>query len=232
MDYLPPAIIKKFKNLKSVDFSKSKLKSITANTFKDGPNIKNFWLYENELVTLPANIFANTKAEFIDLQHNLISEISWDAFANSPNINKLNLNDNQLSATLDPRIFQSLLNLRELVLKDNQIVNFAIDGFKNLQKLEFLDLDWNRMRNLETLTFKPLTALKTLSLTENDIENVEKDFFSALPKLENFKLKKNRCADFEANGIKNVNLEVVPRMEKCFNPKLKCQTSCKIVDEL
>lgn len=232
MDYIPPAIIKKFKNLRSVDFSKSELKSITANTFRDGLNIKNFWLYENKLTSLPGNIFANTKVEFVDLQHNLINQISWNAFANSSNVNKINLNDNQLPANLDPRIFQNLPNLRELVLRDNQITDFAIDAFKNLQKLETLDLDWNRIRHLETLAFKPLTALKTLSLTENDIEDVEKDFFSALPKLENFRLTKNRCQDFEVNGIKNVNLEIVPRMEKCFNPKLKCQTTCKIIDEL
>lgn len=232
MDFIPPSIFTKFENIISVDFSGVQLKTLTAQTFKDARNVKRFWLRNNNLVNLPGEVFKSTNAEFIQLVGNEIKELSWNTFFNLPNVNRIELERNNLLWTFDPRVFQNLISLKHLSLWENQLTFIPVDAFKNLQQLEFLSLGINRLFKLETASFKPLAGLKILHVDRNEINYIEKDFFQSFPLLSELRLSRNACADFDVLSIQNINLEILPRIEQCLNGRLKCQTTCKIYDEL
>lgn len=232
MDFIPPSIFSKFRNIIAIDFSGVQLKSLTAQTFKEARNAKKFWLRNNNLVNLPGDIFRNTKAESIQLHSNEIKELSWNTFFNLPNVNRIELDRNHLLWTFDPRVFQNLINLKYLSLWENQLTLIPVDAFKNLQRLEYLSLGINRLYKLETAAFQPLSGLKILHLDRNEITYIEKDLFQSFPLLTELKLNRNACADFDVFSIQNIDLQIVSRIEQCINGRLKCQTTCKIYDEL
>lgn len=227
MSFIPPSLFRRFKSLQAVDFNGVGLQVITVKTFKSALNVKKFYLYNNQLNSLSGNIFSTTKAEEIYLRDNLISQISWNAFADCPNLLTLELYKNRLSYALDSRLFKNLLNLRTLLLWGNQLSEIPTDAFINLQKLTFLSIGINRLTKLETAAFKHLTALEILHLDANEITYIERNFFNSFPRLRNLKFEKNPCADFNVDAIRNLEVEVNGRLGNCFNGKLICETTCK-----
>lgn len=65
---------------------------------------------------------------------------------------------------MDNGAFTGLTNLKALYLNHNKLQSLPADIFRGLEKLEYLDLSWNRMTNLSggNELFHDLVNLKSL----------------------------------------------------------------------
>lgn len=89
---------------------------------------------------------------------------------------------------------QDLLNLRFLMLGQNEIGALTPGMFMGLRNLSELDLPLNALTNLQANAFKPLIALKVLDLSLNRIQRVAPKAFTGLRQLLFLNLDNNRSA--------------------------------------
>ncbi|XP_043277631.1 leucine-rich repeat-containing protein 49 [Venturia canescens] len=130
-------------------------------------------------------IISEPKLRLMSLQHNLISKIEGDHFAQLTKLVFLDLYDNQIEKICD---LGTLENLRVLLVGKNRIKK--IEGLKPLVKLEVLDLHGNQIVQISGL--EQLESLKVLNLAGNNVKNVGFNDFQGLTSLRELNLKRNK----------------------------------------
>lgn len=94
------------------------------------------------------------------------------------------------------------LPIRYLSFRHNLISRIEQQSFKNLTRLEHLDLSYNRLTSEVLMpevfkgkyspdTYEPLKFLKTLNLGNNRLHTLNPDLFEHFPNLENLSLESN-----------------------------------------
>ncbi|CRK94238.1 CLUMA_CG007753, isoform A [Clunio marinus] len=69
--YIPQAIGKEFQNLAALEIAECGLTEINKDDLKPMPNLKDLWLWENKLKSLPQDLFTyTTRLEIISFKHN------------------------------------------------------------------------------------------------------------------------------------------------------------------
>lgn len=233
LDFIPTSIIAKFKNLVEVDFVNVGLKRITTNTFSQAVNLKKIWLQNNLIPDLPQNAFVNTQIDYLHLLNNEIAELSWNSLAGLTQLDFLYLARNRIQGSLDPRLFVDLINLRTLHLSYNLITDIPANIFKNCAQLQFLSFGSNRIIMLKADSFNNLKSLTHLHLFNNGLRHIERNMFDSLQTLTEVHFRNNACVNFDLSDIINVDLEILPRLEPCFEEEVKtCLAYCTIADEL
>jgi len=125
----------------------------------------------------------------------------------------------QSSTELENFLFYGAINLRRVVLNNNQITSIGKDTFKKmvikaagaydttapfqLRKLEEIDLSHNQLSDIEYETFSQLSTLKILLLSHNNIQLKFGSFPLLLKKLD---LSHNQLKDFSLRQLMNSQL--------------------------
>jgi Leucine-rich repeat (LRR) protein len=122
----------------------------------------------------------------------------------------------QFQIDLENFLFYGAINLRRVLLADNQISSIGKDTFKKMivkpvnvfdntyqRKLEEIDLSNNQMMDVEFETFSQLTSLKILLLRGNNIRLKYGMFPLLLKKLD---LSHNQLRDFTLRQLVNSQL--------------------------
>uniref|UniRef100_A0A3B4TZV3 Si:dkey-1j5.4 n=1 Tax=Seriola dumerili TaxID=41447 RepID=A0A3B4TZV3_SERDU len=132
------------------------------------------------------------------------SSIHPKAFSGAKQLMLLNLNRLHVQCShcnnlirkvfLLPRL-KDLLNLRFLMLGQNQIGTLKAEMFAGLRNLSDLDLPLNALTSLPSNAFKPLIALKVLDLSLNRIERISPKAFTGLRQLMFLNLDNNRSQE-------------------------------------
>ncbi|KAF4526470.1 hypothetical protein B566_EDAN015132 [Ephemera danica] len=136
-------------------------------------NIKELRPLNNGVATsngVPANLHINVK--IMDLSHNNITEISGGYF----------------------RPIEAALT--QLLLCHNGLVNATREAFGNMPHLQWLDLSFNRLRELDFDVFRHTRRLQVLKLQYNDLVDVPADVFHGLNEL--------RVITLADNGLKQL----------------------------
>lgn len=136
------------------------------------------------LVSFP-EIIGEPKLRLMSLQHNLISRIDGDDFAQLTKLVFLDLYDNQIEKICS---LGTLENLRVLLVGKNRIKR--IEGLEPLSKLEVLDLHGNQIVQISGL--EQLSSLKVLNLAGNNVKSVGFNDFHGLTSLRELNLKRNK----------------------------------------
>lgn len=156
--------------LEVVDLTNNRIKEILGKAFHKVKNVKRLILNHNDLFIVSAmshpRIFSNFEnLEELHLTNAFTEQIDskWyltdlkDVFINSDlrNLQKLHLEQNEIWEIKDDDMFCELPNLLDLHLGDNQLsdINFSLDCMK---KLRYLDLEYNKIRNLPQTTLDKL----------------------------------------------------------------------------
>lgn len=173
---------------------------------------------ENGITNLNANALRTIpKVESVNLEQNAIKSIHPQAFSGAKQLRLLNLYGNHISnlprqgfkvrsmerkwihiQQMTPMYLtarhplQDLLNLRFLMLGQNQISILKPDMFVGMRNLSDLDLPLNALTILPSNTFKPLIALKVLDLSLNRIQRISPKAFTGLRQLLFLNLDNNR----------------------------------------
>lgn len=157
----------------------------------------NFWLpslsrYQWDIAFVPANIFA----EFPQLRSfslpGRVESISQDSFIQATNLQRLHIG-NQLKV-IPGNVFERLQKLEMLDLSWNKISSIHENGFKGLNNLRTLKLNRNHIQKFKVHTFECVTNLEELVLSNNQIESIE-DGTLKLPSLKHLDLSHNKLKE-------------------------------------
>ncbi|XP_076073576.1 toll-like receptor 6 [Mytilus galloprovincialis] len=145
------------------------------------------------------NLPSNTA--YLNLQHNLISEIPDHTFKNMYNLKILDLSFNKI-VSINQQVFYGLSDLRHLKLNNNyMMMNYSLskekanNSFEHLTNLTVLDLSFNNLQSINIQTFTGLGNLKHLKLDHNQLsyklERFPKGSFKPLKSLTDISLQNN-----------------------------------------
>ncbi|XP_064159473.1 leucine-rich repeat-containing protein 24 [Anguilla rostrata] len=106
----------------------------------------------------------------LDLRHNRISEVHWNAFTGLDAVQTVWLQNNKLDTI--PEAISGLADLRVLSLANNQISRVDSRSFHGCRSLTALHLQHNRISALSVDAFRDLMKLQMLNLGTNLLETI------------------------------------------------------------
>lgn len=99
---------------------------------------------------------------------------------------------------------QTLPQLHELHLKNNQINHLTSGLLSIFTSLRTLNMGHNNMKVIDDLAFKSNPMLQILNLERNQITKMSKKLFSSLPNLKFLNVKENQLSGLELNSFENM----------------------------
>ncbi|XP_045931828.1 leucine-rich repeats and immunoglobulin-like domains protein 1 isoform X2 [Micropterus dolomieu] len=176
---------KKEKNL-----GHNKLSAINVEAFDNLPNLRELRLDHNELTSIPDLGHAASKIVSLYLHHNKIRSIDGRRTRGLVSLETLDLGNNDITE-LRGQCFPAGLQIRDLYLSNNKISGLELGALDHLgSTLQVLRLSRNRISQIPVRAFQ-LPRLTQLELNRNRIRQVEGLTFQGLSSLEVLKLQRN-----------------------------------------
>jgi protein toll len=149
-----------------------------------------------------------------------IQTLHHDSFRNMPQLEILNLQNNQLENFPDD-LFDDQLNLKTLWLDSNKLQKISGKIFKNIPQLISLQLGSNVIKQLEIGAFSNLPNLFQLNLQNNQLDILPSDVLQSLENLKYLDLSNNKLTSLDKDAfqfntqlielfLRNNSLEVLP----------------------
>uniref|UniRef100_A0A0N5A0I2 LRRCT domain-containing protein n=1 Tax=Parastrongyloides trichosuri TaxID=131310 RepID=A0A0N5A0I2_PARTI len=153
----------------------------------------------NHIKKINDDIFLNfKKLKVLKLSHNRIEDIA--NFKGLQNLHKLHL-DNNILGKLPSKVFDSLINLKELVLDGNEAVVLSKKIFtEKLSNLEILSIDYCELNSLPKDLFINLKNLKQLSLRGNPFVSMPVAV-NSIPQLSVLDMSETNLPEFDRNAL-------------------------------
>jgi hypothetical protein len=124
-------------------------------------------------------------------------------------ITTLSLVNNSIKLEAE-NLFESLGNLKELILNKNKITQIKKDTFKGLSSLELLDLSQNKILSISELSLQPIRSLLHLNVADNLIQVISEGTFNGPVNLKSLNLKSNNISMIHKSAFKTqINLETI-----------------------
>ncbi|KAM6928381.1 leucine-rich repeats and immunoglobulin-like domains protein 1 [Xenentodon cancila] len=208
----------------SLNLSHNKLTSIDAEAFANLINLRELRLDHNELTSIPdlgqaafkvVSLYLHhnkirsidgrrtrdlVSLETLDLSNNDITELRGSCFPAGLQIRDLYLGNNKISV-LDLGALDHLgSTLQVLRLSRNRISQIPIRAFQ-LPRLTQLELNRNRIRQIEGLTFQGLSSLEVLKLQRNSISKLTDGAFWDLAKMKVLHLDANNLTEVNSGSL-------------------------------
>eukprot|EP01118_Nematostelium_gracile_P008512 TRINITY_DN2821_c0_g1_i1.p1 TRINITY_DN2821_c0_g1~~TRINITY_DN2821_c0_g1_i1.p1 ORF type:complete len:642 (+),score=173.96 TRINITY_DN2821_c0_g1_i1:49-1974(+) len=152
--------------LKRIDASSNNIVDVPPQIQMFAESLTSLILNNNELSTIPEEIYLLVLLAKLDLSHNRITKL--------------------------PSGISKLENLGELLLGNNKLSDLPGD-FGEIPKLSRLDLTKNSMKNLPALRLKDLQYLQ---ISHNQLEDLPEDFFNEKPILAEIYVNNNKLKKF------------------------------------
>ncbi|GFQ87685.1 uncharacterized protein TNCT_396571 [Trichonephila clavata] len=119
------------------------------------------------------------RLKYFEFSHGKLITVGADLFPTEMrDLLVVNLTHNDISL-IKPGAFQKLKRLTSLDLSNNRIEYF--DFFTTNMNLEFLDLSWNRIKEIGDKQITSLPRLKSLMLSSNDIVELKESSWEGVP---------------------------------------------------
>ena len=148
-------------HITAIILSNNNLEQLTAESFKDGPPLKELYFAYNQLK----------------------KGIEPRAFTGLKNLLKLCLSNCNLGPLLEKDSFKGLEHVEELDLSQNSVENISQGILDHLTKLLTLHLSHNKLSTLPENLFRETKKLQGIYLYNNPIEQLPKNIFKNLGNL-------------------------------------------------
>ncbi|XP_053947146.1 chaoptin [Anastrepha ludens] len=179
------------KNLKTLDLSGNKIKSIEEGLLKGCVDLKDFYVDRNCLTAVPSNSLNGPNAlRHLSLRHNHITTLHYKAFVAQPQLEIVDLRYNEIK-TIEGLAFQGLRAIREIKLAGNRITNLNSDVFEHVPTLQKLDLSENFINQFPTVSLTAIGNLKSLNLSSNMLQRLDYTHTQVIKTLEVLDLSRN-----------------------------------------
>jgi Leucine-rich repeat (LRR) protein len=181
--------------------------------------IRRFNFQNNVLYTIKSDTFRRVSRFLseLDLAHNQIFSIDFDAFDPCKEMYFLSLSSNLLTS-LTGRHFLNLAKLLVLELDSNKFTRLESKNFMNLIELNSLDLSKNQISSIHSLAFYDLLELRSLNLAYNRIKTLNRSI-NILKMINNLNLSYNLIEFIEYEDFKGLN--ELSQVDFSNNPKIK-----------
>lgn len=149
------------------------------------------------------------------LSNNSIAYIHQDAFLNTHEVRRINLDHNELEE-VNPEWFKNTPNLYELSVRYNKLKHLGTKTFRYLKGLRTypnsaiedlglnIYLDHNKISTIANGTFSGPKVMYDLGLSYNEIHELDKRFFEGVDNI--------HWLDLTHNNISCVNIEDIPAL--------------------
>lgn len=118
-----------------------------------------------------------------------------------------------------------LLNIRVLILKENDITSIVRNAFRDLPLIEEIDLSSNKLTfeslrpnifegKYDPIDYEPLKLLKVLNLGNNRLHALDADLFEHMPMLEKLMLDNNPFIVIDQNTM--MSISGIPKLKVSF----------------
>ncbi|XP_029177938.1 LOW QUALITY PROTEIN: slit homolog 3 protein-like [Nylanderia fulva] len=181
----------------SLDLSSNNITEIIKETLNSLPvDLTYVNLLGNNIHRIRSQVIENYYLKTINLNYNLIKKIEEDAFKRT-NLRELYVDSNQLKS------FDFVTSLPDtlegFVVSGNHIAFIPNGVFSKLCRLISLNLNYNKIKALQTDVFQGLKSLQMLNLRGNNILTIEHSAFRGLRNLHMIDLHSNSLRELPIN---------------------------------
>nr|XP_020448576.1 leucine-rich repeats and immunoglobulin-like domains protein 1 isoform X2 [Monopterus albus]XP_020448577.1 leucine-rich repeats and immunoglobulin-like domains protein 1 isoform X3 [Monopterus albus] len=208
----------------SLNLGHNKLTTISVEAFDNLPNLRELRLDHNTLTSIPDLGQAASKIVSLYLHHNKIGSIVGRRTRELVSVETLDLSNNDITE-LRGHCFPSGLQIRDLYLSNNKISVLELGALDHLgstlqvlrlsrnrisqipvkafqlPRLTQLELNRNRIRQVEGLTFQGLSSLEVLKLQRNNISKLTDGAFWDLAKMKVLHLEYNSLTEVNSGSL-------------------------------
>ncbi len=131
------------------------------------------------LADIPRDI--PVRAQLVDLRGNGITTLPARVFESLVDLREIQLFDNRISH-IEPGAFRGLLNLNLIGLSTNRLSGVRKEVFASLYNLQSLKLSWNNINKIEEGAFDSLFSLTSLDIRQNRLRTLSPDLFINTPR--------------------------------------------------
>uniref|UniRef100_A0A8C7ZID0 Leucine-rich repeats and immunoglobulin-like domains 1 n=1 Tax=Oryzias sinensis TaxID=183150 RepID=A0A8C7ZID0_9TELE len=163
--------------------------------------IVSLYLHHNNIRSIDGRrIRELVSVETLDLSNNEITELQGHCFPAGLQIRDLYLSNNKISVLELGALDRLGSSLQVLRLSRNRISQIPIRAFQ-LPRLTQLELNRNRIRQIEGLTFQGLSSLEVLKLQRNSISKLTDGAFWDLAKMKVLHLEYNNLTEVNSGSL-------------------------------
>uniref|UniRef100_A0A8C8JDZ4 Ig-like domain-containing protein n=1 Tax=Oncorhynchus tshawytscha TaxID=74940 RepID=A0A8C8JDZ4_ONCTS len=189
----------------ALNLGHNKLTAIDVGAFSNLPNLRELLLFSsrhhNKIRTIDGRRMRDLiSVETLDLSNNDITEVRVQGFPAGLQIKDLYLSNNKIQFLEAGALDQLSSTLQVLRLSRNRISQVPVKGFQ-LPKLTQLELNRNRVRQVEGLTFQGLASLEVLKLQRNNISKLTDGAFWGLAKMKVLHLDYNSLREVNSGSL-------------------------------
>uniref|UniRef100_A0A8C7V287 Leucine rich repeats and immunoglobulin like domains 1 n=1 Tax=Oncorhynchus mykiss TaxID=8022 RepID=A0A8C7V287_ONCMY len=189
----------------ALNLGHNKLTAIDVGVFSNLPNLRELLLFSsrhhNKIRTIDGRRMRDLiSVETLDLSNNDITEVRVQGFPAGLQIKDLYLSNNKIQFLEAGALDQLSSTLQVLRLSRNRISQVPVKGFQ-LPKLTQLELNRNRVRQVEGLTFQGLASLEVLKLQRNNISKLTDGAFWGLAKMKVLHLDYNSLREVNSGSL-------------------------------
>ncbi|XP_044151214.1 TLR4 interactor with leucine rich repeats [Bufo gargarizans] len=141
-----------------------------------------------------------TATKTYSLGGNFIDNVSAEDFSNYYNLQRLDLQYNQIQF-IHPKAFEQLTHLEELYLGNNGLSTLTTNAFLPLKKLKVLNVNSNQLHNVSHSSLANLVSLVKLRLDSNSIQILHGSPFLGLSNLLYLHLENNKIKNISKNAF-------------------------------
>ncbi|XP_072182297.1 uncharacterized protein [Diadema setosum] len=176
--------------VENIHLQNNQIASLPTNVFED-ISATRIYLTNNLLTEFPAAALSTQSMYYLDLSYNQIGTISDNAFTSLTSTIYLYLQHNQIEE-IASTLLTPLTSLRDLLLHDNSIRTVGDGAFDGLNQLRNIYLYNNFIEHFPA--FEKLDNLNTIDLSNNQIRTLGLNAFSQLDSLSSLDLDTNNLA--------------------------------------
>lgn len=182
--------------LHSLHIVSSEITIVKPGAFQNLPSLTILKMQDNNIESIPSNVFNHLSIKKLVLSFNKISYIASDAFDHMSRLEGIRLDYNRL-VRWNAEWFKDCPKVSFLSLKFNQINSLPGGVFTNVQdNLERLYLSNNNIQSISARAFSGLRKLTDLNLSNNNITTLDDTTFLYLERLKMIDLSNTNITCF------------------------------------
>jgi hypothetical protein len=121
------------------------------------------------------------------------------------------------SLNFNPKWFQNLENLESLTFNDERVSKIPRNSFKGCKNLNFIQFMNSKIDELNFESFKNLENLRTLRILNENLKSLDFNIFDQPKNLHFVDILSSRCAtQIDVKNFQNEKIENLRDLEKCF----------------
>ncbi|XP_034933907.1 chaoptin [Chelonus insularis] len=231
LEEIPESTFLNLTELRSLDLTGNRIRYLVSGTIENCPKLVTVSLAYNRISTMDKGTFRSlTSLRFLNLEFNALTVLDLDAIMETGgsefalnvsfnsisvinfelgliNLTSLDLGYNNLTQ-LPAEIFTGMPNLKTLDLRSNYLT-FLHSGTFNLDRLETLNLQDNRLGVLRQQAFRGTSSLQQLDLSGNSLSQLSTEQFRNLRNLRILNLSRNHIRSLSRNVFEGTRIELL-----------------------